>query len=707
MSVSKRFMVLGASLALAGLMLVLVIGLAGAAGGTWRSVGIDGGPVVQLVTANISPTLLYARTGATGPPAGIWKSADGGTTWQATSVAVDGASGDYNLWPEAMAVSADGQTVYAATTHWPPPPAGNYSRIWRSADGGGSWSQTQVPTSSVAALAVFSNTNTAVAGFNNNDDRPLFYSTNGTTWTLATVTGPYTQANILTLAEGSMYAGGEVDPTGSGFAGVRFAAVYTSTNGITWTLVFTTPPWIINGPIGQIVPDPSTANRAYALGQWTGDVYSTTDGGASWTQLAQQPGGGGNTNALAVDSQGRLYAANWVDVYRSINNGVTWGLMGQTADQKDVSSIVVDPHDDNVLYFSSERSSSAGVYKTPASYQVGGAAYELAPANSGLRAYRATQVASNSADPNTIYAATRGQGVIKSTNGGQTWSQASEGVSNYANAVAVHPSDANIAYFSDGGRLYRTDDGNVWEQRDTGLPGGNPMSALAIDPVTPTTLYIALHNWGGGGEGVYKTTDSALNWTATTLVTPTWAIAVHPTAPTVLYAAADNEAIAPGLGIDAIYKSNDGGANWTQLVAGNSCIKDVMVNPISPTHVYATGCNGVFLKSTDDGTNWDTPVTFTDAVGVNNFPQGIWTGQLAFDGQENVIYAALGQYGLVASTDGGTTWSKVAGDDIPSMRMSSLFYQAANDTLFLGGSAGLWQLGGLEKVFLPIILKDY
>ncbi len=702
MSASKRYIVLVASLALAGLMLVLVIGLAGAASGTWRYADHNGGQVQQLVTANISPTLLYARTN----DSGVWKSADGGTTWQMTSVAVDDNSGDPNLWPDAMAVSTDGQTVYAATRH------GGYSRIWRSTDGGDSWSQTQVLTSNVRALAVFSNTNTVVAGSANFDDRPLFYSTDGTTWQKATVTGPYTQANILTLAEGSMYAGGEVDPTGSGFAGMRFAAVYTSTNGIAWTLVFTAPPWIINRPIGQIVPDPSTANRAYALSEWTGDVYSTTNGGKNWTQLANQPGGGG-TDALALDSQGRIYAANGRDVYRSTNNGATWGLMGQTADQKNISSIAVDPNDDNVLYFASDDGRlSAGVYKTPASYQVGAAAYEFAPANSGLHAYRANHVASNSADPNTIYAATGSQGVIRSTDGGQTWIRASEGVSAWADAVAVHPDNANIAYF--GGRdifwmrrVWRTDDGGIiWEQRDTGLPG-NRIIDLVMDPATPTILYAAIYNQGGGNEGVYKTTDSALNWTATTLFTPTFAVAVHPTTPTILYAAANNEAIAPGLGIDAVYKSTDSGANWTQLVAGNSCIFDIIVNPISPTHVYATGCNGVFLKSTDDGANWDTPVTFTDALGIDDFPRRAQPGRLAFDSQENVIYVALGTYGLVASDDGGSTWSQVTGDGLPRMAMRSLFYQAANDTLFLGGSAGLWQLGGLNEVFLPIIMKNY
>ena len=730
MFASKHWIALGASLVLAGLTLALTIGLVSAAGGTWQSIGTDGGPVQQLATASISPTTIYARTGnplfvLTMPwiksGSGIWKSLDGGTTWQVTAVAVDTGSGDDNVDLSAMAVSADGDTVYAASTNWP---FANDSRIWRSTDGGDSWSSTQVPTSAVRALAIFDSAGgRVVAGSVSGGDRPLFYSDDGTTWTTATVTGPYTQGvSIWTLAEGgNMYAGGDAY---DGSAWMR--AVYTSTSGITWTLAFTTTAF---DSFIQVVADPSDVNRAYALvGQpfQGGSVYSTTNKGQHWqptvSQLPSSPLFGSIAGSIAVDSQGRLYAANLAgDVYRSTDHGVTWGLVGQPADGKAINAIAVDPNDDSVLYFGSYNgsvlltASPEGVYETPASYQVKSASVGFGAANSGLHAYSVHDVAGNSVNSNTVYAATGGQGLIKSTDGGQTWSRASEGIANWADAVAVHPNDANIAYFAGGPmptlfflptyHLYRTEDGMVWEQRDVGLPLGPPLRVadLEIDPVTAANLYAVVGGLPGIGL-VYTTTNSGQNWAqVSTLFTPTNAIALHPTTPTILYAAVDTAVLITPT--DAIYKSTDSGANWLQLPAGISCTLDIMVNPISPTHVYATGCDGTLLKSTNDGADWTT-YPITPALGINNFPGGARPGRLAFASKQNVIYVALGPYGLVASDDGGQTWSKVTGDDIPSMAMLSLFHQPQNGDLFLGGSAGLWKRAGITKVFLPIVLRN-
>ncbi len=742
MSVSKRWIMIGVSLTLAGLMLVLSVGLLAAAGGPWRSVGVDSGQVLQLAAAD---TALYARTGyvtggfldlpvvtigplnaVTGfmPDSGIWKSTDGGASWQPTSVAVDPATGDDNGQLQAMGVNDDGNTVCGSVTQGLCPDCD--SRIWCSTNGGDSWSSALVPTSSVQALAILSHPDgRIVAGSAKNDDRPLFYSDDdGVTWTQATVTGPYTRANVYALAKGSLYAGGQVDTTG---AYNWVPAVLTSTDGMSWTLAFTQA--TAGYHFSQIVTDPSDANRAYALisGGFVYDasfvidvvgsayVYSTTDTGRTWAALPNQPGQSNRTSYLAVDSQGRLYAVasgsskNGVrsllngsltspNVYRSNDNGASWGYIGQTAGAQSISSIAVDANDDNVVYFSSADTDPAvGVYKTPPIYEVGAAVYEFEAANSELRAYQINDVASNGAQPGTVYAGTAGQGVIKSTDHGLSWSWLSSGLPGWVPAVAIHPSDANIAYFAACSGIlgpctvYRTDDGgNAWEPRSGGLPNasGATVRDLAIDQPTPTTLYVA------GSYGISKTTDSGINWTVTTLVTSTYGIALHPITPAVVYAAADG-----------VYRSADGGTTWTALFTTTSSILDVLVNPISPTHLYATGADGTLWKGIDNGASWST-TSLTETLGIAEFPQGLQAGRLGYDSHAGIIYAALGSYGLVASDDDGATWSKVTGDNVPPMAMYSLFYQAQNDTLYLGGSAGLWMRGGTELLFMPLVLKD-
>jgi len=572
------------------------------------------------------------------------------------------------------------------------------SRIWCSTDGGDSWSSGLVPTSSVQALAILSHLDgRIVAGSVNGDDRPLFYSDDdGDTWMQATVTGPYTRTEVYALAEGSLYAGGRVDTTG---ARTWVPAVLTSTDGMSWTQAYTQA---TGDHFAQIVPDPTDANRAYGLVAVSpvGQVYSTTNRGQTWSALPNQPGQSNTTSYLAVDSQGRLYAVSsstGANVYRSTDNGASWAFIGQTAGAQNISAIAVDANDDNVLFFSSADTDPAvGVYKTPPSYEVGAAVYEFEPANRELRTYQINDVASNGAQPGTVYAGTAGQGVMKSTDHGQSWGRVSTGLPGWATAVAIHPSDADIAYFaacsgiSGPCTVYRTDDGgNVWEQRSGGLPnvGGATVRDLALHPGTPSTLYVA------GSYGISRTTDSGLNWTVTTLVTSSYGIAIHPATPGVVYAAADG-----------VYESADGGTTWTALFTSTSSILDVLVNPISPTHLYATGADGRFWKSNNDGASWST-TSLTETLGIAEFPQGLQAGRLGYDSRAGIIYAALGSYGLVASDDGGATWSKVTGDNAPPMAMTSVFYQAQNDALYLGGSAGLWMRGG-NLMFMPMVLKD-
>jgi photosystem II stability/assembly factor-like uncharacterized protein len=720
MATLERLMLLVTSLVLVSSMLVLPIGVVSAARGPWQSTGVNGGLVQQLATAGSRPTILYARTGnpAVESGSGIWKSADSGATWETTAMAVDEASGDDNVDLSAMAVSADGQTVYAASTNGPP---GDGSRIWYSADGGASWDSTQVPSSSVQALAVLDRAgDRVVAGSANDDNQPLFYSDNGTTWLPAPMTGPQYEASIYTLAKGSThYAGGNAYVPGLGWR----SAVYTSTSGITWTLAFTSA--TVTYPFLQIVTDPSNAYRAYALVGWPDFlkyVYLTTDKGQHWEPTANQPPRHDYwwpPSSIAVDSQGRLYVAiSDGDVYRSIDYGNAWGLVGQPADGKGISDIAVDPNDDNILYFGSylgtvyRTTSPEGVYRTSANPQVRVASIEFGTANNGLHAYRASDVAGSAMNPNIIYAATHGQGLIKSTDGGETWRRASEGIANWADAVALDPSNTHIAYFAGGSMesdsslysysIYRTEDGIVWEQRDTGLPYRAQLTRLYIDPNTPTTLYAVTNRQDG--SNVFTTDNSGQDWIqVTTLPTPTSALAIHPFAPSILYAATDTTVLSPTGNIDAIYRTTDGGADWMRLPAGVSCVLDIIVNPTSPNEVYATGCNGVFLKSTNYGARWTT-CPITPYLGLDEFPAGAKPGRLAFDRNRKVIYIALGSHGLVVSDDGGTTWSRLTGSRIPSMEMLSLHYQAQNGRLLLGGSAGLWKQEG-TKVYLPIVIR--
>ena len=185
-----------------------------------------------------------------------------------------------------------------------------------------------------------------------------------------------------------------------------------------------------------------------------------------------------------------------------------------------------------------------------------------------------------------------------------------------------------------------------WNQWTTMGPGGNPRP-VAIDPVTPATIYTARLN----EKAVFKSTDGGAHWTASdegiTAVFVT-ALAVDPQTPTTVYAGTS------GFDVWGVFKSIDGGIHWTPSNAGfppahaiSSTVTTLVVVPQSPATLYAGTAVGVF-KSTDAGASW---------TAVDTGLSDLWVSALAADPQTpSTLYAATGA-GVFKSTDGGAHWT--------------------------------------------------
>ena len=117
------------------------------------------------------------------------------------------------------------------------------------------------------------------------------------------------------------------------------------------------------------------------------------------------------------------------------------------------------------------------------------------------------------------------------------------------------------------------------------------VTALAINPQTPDTLYA-----GTDGGGVFKSTDGGTNWTAMNngLTNPAInALAINPQTPDTLYAGVN--AYGGGVGV---FESTNGGTNWTANGLPNTVVHALAIDPMNPSILYAgtagTRCNGVF-----------------------------------------------------------------------------------------------------------------
>src|SRR2546427_6914130 len=134
-----------------------------------------------------------------------------------------------------------------------------------------------------------------------------------------------------------------------------------------------------------------------------------------------------------------------------------------------------------------------------------------------------------------------------------------------------------------------TAEGGINSWTSTNGPNGGSIRALAVDPVTPATLYA-----GTGGGGVFKSTDGGGSWTAvntgfyTNLFVTT--LAMDPQAPTTLYA---------GSGW-TVFKSTDGGGSWTAVGLSFS-VTTLAIDPQTPATLYAGTYGGGGYKSTNGG----------------------------------------------------------------------------------------------------------
>ena len=260
-------------------------------------------------------------------------------------------------------------------------------------------------------------------------------------------------------------------------------------------------------------------------------------------------------------------------------------------------------------------------------------------------------------DHSVVYAGTNG-GVFKSIDSGAHWSPVNAGLpmpgsaeqlgGPYVFSLAIDPLNTatvyagvsfagNVLFAEPMGRgVYKSDDGgNSWHAANTGIED-RIVYALAIDPVTPTTLYgvgqvdPARH----GPSDVFKSTDGGASWS---LSVPMFAsyLAIDPQAPATVYA--------------GIFKTTNGGTIWAQMSVGFG-ITALAINPTNSSVVYAAGGSGVF-KSTNAGSSW-TP--------VNTGLPILFVRALAMDLQSpETLYAGLEGGAIFKTTNEGATWIPV------------------------------------------------
>ena len=616
-------------------------------------IGPYGGYIVCLAINPSNPQIVYAGTWGSG----IYKSQDGGVSWQASNAGLG------NFFINSLAIDPrKPSTLYAGTYR---------NQVYKSIDSGANWiwagtgMQEQAIVYTLAIDPVTPSILYAgTRGVSNNGFPPwsgvVYRSSNaGNNWTpvLADVGGENYQDWVYGLAinpksHGIIYAAThENGPFKSLDSGANWFSIDTGINDY-------------SGRAVTINPGSPGGNTLY-YGVWHNDsVYKTEDGGVNWN-LSNNGVSFAQVYNIAIDTikLETLYLATYnKGIYKTQNGGDTWEPDGLQDER--VYTLAVNPSAPASLLAGT---SGDGLYRS------NDAGENWQPSNGGLDNAMLTAVLSSTSNPDQLYASVYGAGVLHRLQRGASWSEMNTGLQDkYVHALVQNPTQAGLIYaLTDTGGLYRNNLSNStgWVSYGVGLPlavsnqlaypEDHPFATIETEsyatstmiepaqtqsthaglltmffaPSAPQTAYV-----GTVGYGVYKSSNAGSSWEPAGLTGESiLSLAVDTTNANLVYAITDT----PG----SLKLSQNGGDTWTEANLPVTFYA-LATDPSSPGSVYAGSSNGIYRYKAG---GWKH-------LGLASEPV---TAIATTSAQPSLIYAGTTATAYY-SVDGGLSWKPVS-----------------------------------------------
>ncbi|HEY0006988.1 MAG TPA: hypothetical protein VGB17_19565 [Pyrinomonadaceae bacterium] len=307
--------------------------------------------------------------------------------------------------------------------------------------------------------------------------------------------------------------------------------------------------------------------------------------------------------------------------WRSIGPANMGGRVADiTVDPKKPYSIIVALGTGGLIKSNDNGTSWSGIFERQSVASTGAVA--IAPTDSKM-------IWVGTGEPNGRNSSSWGDGVYKSTDGGQTWTNMGLKESQIISRVIISPTDANTVYVAALGRLWgankergiykTTDGGQTWSpllqvDENTGAID------LVMDPSDPNTLYAAMYyrrrtpysfTSGGPTGGIYKTSDAGRTWKKLTTGLPASTgrigLDVYRKNPNVVYAVMESD-VGGGVPISenkshagGVFRSDDKGETWqrvNELAPRSFYFSVIRVDPNDDKRIYVLGFG---LHVSDDG----------------------------------------------------------------------------------------------------------
>jgi len=564
------------------------------AGVTWNNVGLpNSNHIGRLVIDPTNPERVFAA--ATGvlygqnDERGIYRTTNGGASWERVLFVSDGTAAiDVVLNPQNTDI------LYAAMWErtrepWQRDYGGLTSAIHKSTDGGDTWTELNATNGLPAPDAQRGRLGLAIS-----ESDP------------ATIYARYTTNEITNT----------------------FDAIYKSTdNGNNWSAIPTGPLSGVDASFGwyfgNIRVNPTDSDELIILGQ---RIYKTTNSGTSWSEI----------NGMHVDHHALEYsrqnnnfvlAGNDGGAYVSQNGGTTWSKFTNLPITQ-FYNIEVDNSDPSRLY--------GGTQDNNTIRTITGGANDW----NSIWGGDGMHVRVDPNDNSFIYVESQFGGIGRSTDGGNTFMGATDGIdfadrNNWNTPIELSNFDSETVYCGTQ-RLYISDKAAFWSAISPDLTNGqHPSGSLSYGTLTAIgSSYQSLNRiYTGSDDGnVQMTSDAGATWTNISAALPdryVTSIAVSEEDDDIAYVTFSGFGF---LDYDPhVFKTTDGGQNWTDVSSNLPSIpaNDIIIDPANGYLYLATDLNVWF--SHNDGVSWtilgnDLPLTIIRDIKLHTPTNTLYAG---------------------------------------------------------------------------------
>lgn len=394
--------------------------------------------------------------------------------------------------------------------------------------------------------------------------------------------------------------------------------------------------------------------------------------------------------AVPTDDPHTFYIASASGhLWKTTNRGITFEVLFEEEDVFSIGAIAVAPSNSNVLYL-------------------------------------------GSGEGNNSRSSYWGDGVYKSTDAGESWTNVGLPESHHIGRIVVHPTDPNTVYVAALGKLYSeneerglyrsTDGGASWDKVLGPVVRGKNIGVVdvAMDPSNPQVLYAATfdkvrvpfsYDLGGPGSRLYKTTDGGDTWTMLENGLPGGmlgriGVAVSQSDPNIVYATVENankpdmsdeeryqellnHQSSSGMIDGEIYRSDDAGASWYKTHPDSVSIGgqpayyygQIRIDPNDPDRIYVLSIS-TFL-SEDGGKTWQSR-----ALGFGGDDHALWIDPA--DSRHMILGY---DHGMGVTYDGGENWYH------PDFQSLAQFYAVGYDMSYPYRVAGGLQDNGSHMAY--------